>query len=693
MKIGRYGLVVLAFLAPSLLGGYPLFSALALGGASILLLFLAINRPTGLSPNVRLLVNFFLVFFALGIVQLLPLPAVPVGWLSPDAIAERADNYARLGLEPPPLGTLSRAPYEGSLWIIRVLSPLAAFFASLSLIRRLEDRVFVVRSLVLLGGSFALTGLVHRGLGAEELFGFYRPIHAEPELLTPLLNSNHLAGLFVLTAPMALGFSMKGDEWSGLSLGIFFLMAFAVLLTGSRGGIAAFFIALLVFALIRRGSNQKKPLPIPRPFFLSLFSVALLLGIHVGRDAFLRDYQELKGEQLDAKLILFERGLGLVLDAPIFGYGRGAFGVMMSDRYPFDEEVRFAENAILQRAADIGLPLAAVFFFGFGYLFYRVIRGRRSPLSAGLIAGLIGLALQNLVDYSLELPGLSVPAAVALGALVIPRHRQAANGRQWTKAALIGLVACLAVSLAAAANYALMHTPREALQEIAAERRIPSLDAQRRLLDAHPRNAGVALGLAHFHRLYEPEKAGPYLNRALELAPYWSRTHLELAEWLLSQGQASQAAIHLRAAASIDHRSVRELVCVFVAQGAYEEVVGAAPPAPYDARYYENILRCVPGHSATSEKLESLILSRDPDHLEAHLRTLQRACRDEGARAEGSERLRALSRVHPRDPRPAFALLTCLKLSGDRAAAEKEAKAIIARMPYTQERVREILSR
>ena len=101
----------------------------------------------------------------------------------------------------------------------------------------------------------------------------------------------------------------------------------------------------------------------------------------------------------------------------------------------------------------------------------------------------------------------------------------------------------------------------------------------------------------------------------------------------------------------------------------------------------------MPGHSATSEKLESLILSRDPDHLEAHLRTLQRACRDEGARAEGSERLRALSRVHPRDPRPAFALLTCLKLSGDRAAAEKEAKAIIARMPYTQERVREILSR
>ena len=706
-RIGRAGLVLLAALAPSLLGGYPLAAASALTFGALLLFILAASRPRELTLNARLLVALSLASLLAGLFQLLPMPAALLRVIAPEAIAERAANYTRLGLEAPHLGTISRAPYEGNVWIIRAIAPIAVFFASLSFIRRPDDRRFIVRALVSVGAAFALVGLAHRGLGAERLFGIYAPVYAHPELLTPLLNSNHLAGLFVLTSPLALGLAMspsrsrnanpngspngKPSGSRGWALAAFFLMSFALLLTGSRGGVAAYLIGLALFALLARSSSAERSLPIPRPLFFTLWGVAGLIGLRLGAAPLLRELHE---EAVDAKLILFERGLALGLDAPLFGYGRGAFGVMMSDRYPYDEEVRFAENALLQRAADLGLPLTLLLIGLSIYLFLRAIRGRRSTLSAALIAGLVGLSLQNLVDYSLELPGLAIPAALALGALIIPRGREPERAKRWTKATLIGLAACLSIAFASAANFTFMHDPVRALDELSAERALPSLDDQRRLYDAHPRSAGLALGLAHFYRLYAPERAGPHLNRALELAPFWSRTHVELARWLLDQERPVQAGIHLREAAAIDHRAVRDLICAFIRRGALEEAVEGAPStSPYDARYLDAALRCISNDEADSRALESLILERSPDHLEANLRAHQRSCRGAGAESEGAEGLRALSRAHPRDPRPALALLACLKVSGDALAAEKEAKAIVARMPYTQERVREILSR
>lgn len=693
-RSGRFGLVFLAALAPSLLGGYPLWASFILAAASLALLFFAISRPRELSFDARLLASLFLAGLLIALLQLLPLPAPLLRLIAPESFAERASNYIRLGLDPPHTGTISIAPYETNLFIVRALGPLAVFLTSLSFIRRPSDRLFIVRALALIGAAFALIGLLHRGLGMERLFGVYAPVYAHPELLTPLLNSNHLAGLFILCSPLALALAMSRSPSPGWALGAFFLMTLAVLLTGSRGGIAAYFVALALFALIRKSSNTGSAtgssLPLSRPLFFTLLGAVALIGLRLGAAPLIRD---LKGEQLDAKLVLFERGLSLALGAPLLGYGRGAFGVMMSDRYPYDEEVRFAENAIIQRIADLGLPLALLFISLLIYLFIRAIRGRRSNLSAALIAGLVGLALQNLVDYSLELPGLAMPAALALGALLIPRRRSAERVQPLSKATLLGLAACLTIAGLASANFIYSHEPLRALNTMASEQALPGRDEQLELLDAHPRSAGVALGIAHFYRIYAPDLAAPQLNRALELAPHWSRTHLELASWLLDQSRPSQAAIHLREAAAIDHRAIRELACDFIERDALEEVVEAAPSSVYEARYFDALLRCAQGDAERSVALEALILARSPEHLEANLRMLQRSCRDHETRDEGAARLRELSRVHQRDPRPALALLSCLKIAGAEKDAEKEAKAIVARMPYTRERVREILSR
>jgi O-antigen ligase len=119
-----------------------------------------------------------------------------------------------------------------------------------------------------------------------------------------------------------------------------------------------------------------------------------------------------------------------VSDYPLTGTGLNTFGTAMHQYQSFvrDQQVHEAHNDYLQLAAEggllLGLPIAASIVV----LVYAVRRRFRAGeddtlgywLRAGAAVGLVAIAVQSLVEFSLQMPG-NAAMFVALAAVALHR--------------------------------------------------------------------------------------------------------------------------------------------------------------------------------------------------------------------------------------------------------------------------------
>jgi hypothetical protein len=107
-------------------------------------------------------------------------------------------------------------------------------------------------------------------------------------------------------------------------------------------------------------------------------------------------------------------------DHPLAGDGSGSFPVEWLQRRPFQESVRDAHSLYLETAAELGvLGLIALAALIAGV----VIAGRRAGsvdriLVAGPAAGAVTWATHSAVDWMWEMPAVTLPALVLVGALL-----------------------------------------------------------------------------------------------------------------------------------------------------------------------------------------------------------------------------------------------------------------------------------
>jgi O-antigen ligase len=117
----------------------------------------------------------------------------------------------------------------------------------------------------------------------------------------------------------------------------------------------------------------------------------------------------------------------IVRDFPMFGTGVGSFGRAMLVYQTGDREVFYAEahNDYLQTAAEggllVGIPVV-ICLVALARGIRRRLTATEAPiefwLRAGALAGLVGIAVQEMLDFSLQLPGnlllFTLLAAVAV---------------------------------------------------------------------------------------------------------------------------------------------------------------------------------------------------------------------------------------------------------------------------------------
>ncbi|HSN92607.1 MAG TPA: O-antigen ligase family protein, partial [Anaeromyxobacteraceae bacterium] len=528
----RSAFVLLALLVaglPLARGGVDLPARLAaLAIASGALLLAGRREPVALGLPAAALwgVSAFVVL------QLVPLPPWLLRALSPAAARHAETFLGPLGLFPA-WRPLSLDPGATCGALAKALACACAATAATPLAEPRERRELLLAAAAL--GGTAAAGVT--------LFAALAGLAPAIEPRFVFVNPNHLAALLVLTAPISLGFAVRGRGPRRFTwLLAFVASAVVLLLTLSRGGIAAFLLGGGAFAalLLRRARIR----PGRHRAFAWLLApaagaVALAAGAFLAADPLLRALRTVPGVPDEAKLAMWPVAARLAARFPLAGIGRGAFATVFPNVKLDPSPVTFThvENEWLQAAIDLGLPAALLALAALAAAWLGAVSRRDlSRPEIGAAAGLLALAGQATFDFSLDLLGIAVPAFVLLAAIslrtiatIAPR---AAAG-----------AAALALGLGGAGLFAQARTdPDRAAAAIARSAPEDAPALARRAAAWHPADylphaaAGAALGSAG-----RCAEAIPWLSRAMLLAATAAEPHRYAADCLARAGQREMA--------------------------------------------------------------------------------------------------------------------------------------------------------
>jgi O-antigen ligase len=417
--------LLLVLSAPAALGANrpAAWSALALGLGLVLLAWtiLAGRRrsaaPIALGRLAPAAVPFAL---ALAWAGAQAIPWIPA-WLADPAWAK-----ASHALGEPLSATISLAPEEAPTGIMRLLAYGAALLLAMQFAHSARREAAILWGVALAGGLYALYGLAVWFTGNEMVLWMPKWTYSD-SLTSTFVSRNHYAtfaglGLCAALALIA-GALAQGRPDYNLAAALLVLalvLAGALVLTRSRGGVASASLAVLAMIVLFAVSNA------PRRARL-IFGVAaagltaaglLVAGAGVIARAAPGDVEDWGGRSQ-----IWSRAAAAALDRPLGG-GLGAF----SDFFPAYGDLQLglgfgsidtAHNVYLELAAELGPPIAAALVIGLGWLILRLARSaRRLRPGAALAAtgACVLVAVHSLAEFSLQIPGVTATWLLLLGA-------------------------------------------------------------------------------------------------------------------------------------------------------------------------------------------------------------------------------------------------------------------------------------
>ncbi|MHB8420073.1 MAG: O-antigen ligase family protein [Myxococcales bacterium] len=553
------------FFSPLALGtfqGWPVLGMLVLACLALLAAALAADRVA--LPPVGLGLVALAAFTGL---QALPLPPWLLRWLSPQGAEDyrfsleglaSAGGWHPLTLDGP--GTIQE--------FVKTLAYAAAFLTAWQLAGSRRTRRRLAAAIALCGLALASIGYGHLLVNAHELFGLPLFKEASPTFVTTFGNKNNAAGFLSLCAPVALGLALRGRDRREQALwGLaYVLIGAAVFLCLSRGGICAFLVAQLALGALLWVTRGRAPLPGPgaRPrrspraavAAICAAAVAVSIAAFLGYEpvmARLATLDSVESVRQEGKLRGFGQALAVLRDFPITGIGRGAFPTVSGHYLTVATgTAELIENEPLQALADLGWLVGGALLLLLTWAFIQaLLRPGLGPVEEGLAAGLLALGLQNLVDFSLELGGVALPALVALALLLRRTDGEAppAIASLPRRLALAATAALLALGVCVF-PLSLRDWRRDTDAFVAAAPHLSAAQAEAAaspVLERHPAAFVVPLALAErWLAEGKPAHALHWLNRALYFKPNAAAIHLVALGALADLGRKEQCLLEAR---------------------------------------------------------------------------------------------------------------------------------------------------
>lgn len=609
------------------------------------------------------------VIAGLGLYSLLQSLPMPLGWLqrlSPSAAMAWSRSLLPFS-EEVRLGSLSVDPGASTVEAAKWLAYAVAFWLSAVFGRRRGARA-VLGLVFSCGLAVSLATLGHTLAGASRVFGVYEPqLGTSADRIGPILNPNTLAGYLILGAFCGFGFMLATSDplrrwlWGA---GTAVIVGIAIL-SGSRGGVAALTLGVLLLAvhafLTRAQRGQARRFKWYDWCGVgSAVGAAVLFAMLGARDSW---FELTHGDLSKLKMSTWVEPM--LRDFPFFGVGRGAFETAFPVYKQVSDNIIYAnpENIVAQWLSEWGIVVGTL---GIGSLSWLLRPSRigfgRQPLASAALIGVAALLVQNLVDFSLELFAPMLATALILGACWGQHedhskvdYRSHTPPHKLPSALLVALT-LVCVGLAATRG----HQP-VSLDRIALKWRYEQLNSTqvaeiqslwsdvRAAIKRHPAEpyfprlaAALALRVGNVEPL-------PWINRSLERGPVDSRTHWILARVLQRHGFLQQALLEARLAVEYD-KDLAATVGATVAHWSLDvgDIRKAAPRGSAGAQVQLSAaLALDPTHHTDLRKdLYRGAINDDPSFAAAHRALAEELINGlKGNRYQGDERARSEAQV------------------------------------------------
>lgn len=415
------------------------FAVLRRGSAIMMASSAATDGPAPPTPAAviidRLAIVFALTFGAL------------IAWywfqISPasSGMAHPAWAEAARALGEPLAGAIALEPGTGGHQAMRLLAYGGVFFLAFALCRDRQRARLAFIVIATVGLAYAAYGLFAMFAGYKTIIGLV-PSSYTRSVTSTFINRNSYAtygGLCVIIAMAPLLSELRHVLRSGASpisllrtvseeaTPVFYIAALAVatgvmavILTGSRAGVASLLLGFAVFGvgmLIVRDLSLRAFLGL---IGLGAACVATALVISGG---FLVE-RVTDGMERDARWVLFEVGRQIAGDRPVTGHGLGgfaaAFNIGLRAAPGFDAYVDYAHNSYLELGIEGGIPALLISLALVGMAVGICITGlfsrsRGTSFAIATIAGTALIAGHALFDFSLQMPAVAVTFMLMLG--------------------------------------------------------------------------------------------------------------------------------------------------------------------------------------------------------------------------------------------------------------------------------------
>ena len=351
-----------------------------------------------------------------------------------DSIWQRANDVLGTHVEPRISSTAQIPPLAIGHFLLVVTAFLSGFFAGTS--RRSVSRIIsAARTAILIYAVFGLVALVV----TPNLLLWVPKVAYRGSLTATFVNKNTAAAFFGCGAILWSCWTYSAvQSLEKSSLRVLLLNSlnervaislilrasaaltcfFALLLTNSRGGLIASSVGLLVALGVLEIDKFKRRIG---------YAIALSICALIALAAWLTQMGRIASEGVidDGRWQVYSLAAEAIGRRPLLGAGAGSFEILFPSLRTTDLSSwgvwDYAHSTILEIAVEMGLPVAGmVTLAALASIFLLVRRALkvdlRYRLSLAAIAGIAVMTyLHSLIDFSLQIPGYSIPFGILIG--------------------------------------------------------------------------------------------------------------------------------------------------------------------------------------------------------------------------------------------------------------------------------------
>jgi O-antigen ligase len=346
------------------------------------------------------------------------------------------------GLDVSLPGSITINRSETAIALVRLLTEGAVFWCYLQLGRSPQRAYRTVQVVAFVGALYAVYGIVAFYVFPGTILWLPKTAYLD-SVTSTFINRNSYATYAGLGLVCALGVGLseylrraaqvgnspirQGAAFLAATAGpagawvvVAFVLAMALVLTGSRGGVLASIagtLAFTVLVLMRRRSARAG---------LGVFMALVTVGIAIFTfgDFFAARLLQLSFDVTD-RLAVYRLTLLSILDSPWTGFGYGTFSTVFSmyRDSSIDPAGMWdkAHNTYLEIIQGLGIPVAALFFAMLLFLVARCACAaltRKSASTAPLVAASASVivGLHSFVDFSMQIQAVALTWTALLGA-------------------------------------------------------------------------------------------------------------------------------------------------------------------------------------------------------------------------------------------------------------------------------------